>query len=78
MSHPVSYAEQRDQKHNINLCNHERYPVHLKCLRNIQKIKYPDFQAMTQRYQATHCRYIKRGILSGVCTAKILIHSFDV
>ena len=47
MSHSVSHAEQRDQKHNINLCNHERYPVHLKCLRNIQKIKYPDLQAMT-------------------------------
>ena len=47
MSHLVSHAEQRDQKHNINLCNHERYPVHLKYLRNIQKIKYPDFQAMT-------------------------------
>ena len=47
MSHSVSHAEQRDQKHNINLCNHERYPVHLKYLRNIQKIKYPDFQAMT-------------------------------
>ena len=47
MSHSVSHAEQKNQKHNINLCNHERYPVHLKYLRNIQKIKYPDFQAMT-------------------------------
>ena len=47
MSHSISHAEPMDQKHSINLCNHERYPVHLKCLRNIQKIKYPDFQAMT-------------------------------
>ena len=47
MSHSVSHTEQRNQKHNINLCNHERYPGHLKCLKNIQKIKYPDFQAMT-------------------------------
>ena len=47
MSHSISHAEPVDQKHSINLCNHERYPVHLKCLRNIQKIKYPDFQAMT-------------------------------
>ena len=47
MSHWISHAETMDQKHSINLCNHERYPVHLKCLRNIQKIKYPDFQAMT-------------------------------
>ena len=47
MSHSVSHTEQRNQKHSINLCNHERYLGHLKCLRNIQKIKYPDFQAMT-------------------------------
>ena len=49
MSHSVSHMEQRNQKHSINLCNHERYPGHLKCLKNIQKIKYPDFQAMTIR-----------------------------
>ena len=34
-------------EHSINVQSHERYPVHLKCLRNIKKIKYPDFQAMT-------------------------------
>ena len=51
MSHSVSHTEQRNQKHSINLCNHERYLGHLKCLRNIQKIKYPDFQAMTVRIQ---------------------------
>ena len=33
-----------DKEYNINLCNHERYPVHLKYLR---KIKYSDFQIMT-------------------------------
>ena len=49
MFHSISHEEPMDQKHSINLCNHERYPVHLKCLRNIQKIKYPDFQAMTYR-----------------------------
>ena len=47
MTHSISHAEPMDQKHSINLCNHEGYLVHLKCLRNIQKIKYPDFQAMT-------------------------------
>ena len=34
-------------EHSIKVESHERYPVHLKCLRNIKKIKYPDFQAMT-------------------------------
>ena len=34
-------------EHSIKEESHERYPVHLKCLRNIKKIKYPDFQAMT-------------------------------
>ena len=50
MSHSISHAESMDLKHSINLCNHERYPVHLKCLKNIQKIKYPDFQAMTHGF----------------------------
>ena len=51
MSHSISHTEPTDQKHSINLCNHERYPVHLQCLRNIQKIKYPDFQAMTYLFR---------------------------
>ena len=54
MSHLVSHTEQRNQKHSINLCNHERYPGHLKCLKNIQKIKYPDFQAMTPTIPESH------------------------
>ena len=48
MFHSISHEEPMDKKHSINLCNHERYLVHLKCLRNIKKIKYPDFQAMTR------------------------------
>ena len=34
-------------EHSIKEGSHERYPVHLQYLRNIKKIKYPDFQAMT-------------------------------
>ena len=34
-------------EHSIKEGSHERYPVHLQCFRNIKKIKYPDFQAMT-------------------------------
>ena len=34
-------------EHSIKVESHERYLVHLQCLRNIKKIKYPDFQAMT-------------------------------
>ena len=63
MTHSISHAEPMDQKHSINLCNHERYPVHLKCLRNIQKIKYPEFQAMTeilQKDSETLTAYINR------------------
>ena len=47
MCHSIYHVESMDKKHSINLCNHEGYPVHLKYLRNIKKIKYPDFQAMT-------------------------------
>ena len=36
-------------EHSIKEESHERYPVHLQCLGNIKKIKYPDFQAMTSR-----------------------------
>ena len=47
MPHLISLAESMNLEHSIKVGNHERYPVHLKCLRNIKKIKCPDFQAMT-------------------------------
>ena len=37
-------------EHSIKEGNHERYSVHLQCLRNVKKIKYPDFQAMTFKW----------------------------
>ena len=47
MPHSISLAALMNLEHSIKEGGHERYPVHLKCLRNIKKIKYPDFQAMT-------------------------------
>ena len=47
MSHSISLAESMNLEHSIKVGSHKRYPVHLKCLRNIKKIKYPNFQAMT-------------------------------
>ena len=48
MPHSFSYAVSMNLEHSIKEESHERYPVHLQCLGNIKKIKYPDFQAMTQ------------------------------
>ena len=47
MPHSISLAKSMNLEYSIKVESHERYPVHLKCLRNIRKIKYPDFQAMT-------------------------------
>ena len=47
MPHSISLAASMNLEHSIKEVSHERYPVHLQCLRNIKKIKYPDFQAMT-------------------------------
>ena len=47
MPHSISLVASMSLEHSIKVGSHERYPVHLKCLRNIKKIKYPDFQAMT-------------------------------
>ena len=47
MPHSFSYAVSMNLEHSIKEESHERYPVHLQCFRNIKKIKYPDFQAMT-------------------------------
>ena len=44
MPHSFSLAVSMNLEHSIKKESHERYPVHLQCLR---KIKYPDFQAMT-------------------------------
>ena len=47
MPHSFSYAVSMNLEHSIKKESHERYLVHLQCFRNIKKIKYPDFQAMT-------------------------------
>ena len=47
MPHSFSLAVSMNLEHSIKEESHERYPVHLQCLGNIKKIKYPDFQAMT-------------------------------
>ena len=49
MPHSFSYAVSMNLEHSIKEGSHERYPDHFQCFRNIKKIKYPDFQAMTQR-----------------------------
>ena len=53
MPHSFSHAVSMNLEHSIKEGSHERYPVHLQCFRNIKKIKYPDFQAMTP-----HCKTI--------------------
>ena len=47
MPHSISLAASKNLEHSIKEGSHERYPVHLQCLRNIKKKKNPDFQAMT-------------------------------
>ena len=47
MPHSISLAASMSLEYSIKEGSRERYLVHLKCLRNIKKIKYPDFQAMT-------------------------------
>ena len=47
MPDSFSYAVSMNLEHSIKEGSHERYPDHLQCFRNIKKIKYPDFQAMT-------------------------------
>ena len=54
MPHFISLATSMNLEHSIKKESHERYPVHLQCLRNIKKIKYPDFQAMTVVMQYFH------------------------
>ena len=49
MPHSFSYAVSMNLEHSIKEESHERYTDHLQCFRNIKKIKYPDFQAMTVR-----------------------------
>ena len=48
MPHSFSYAVSMNLEHSIKEGSHERYPDHFQCFRNIKKIKYPDFQAMTK------------------------------
>ena len=47
MPHSFSYAVSMNLEHSIKEGSPEIYPDHLQCFRNIKKIKYPDFQAMT-------------------------------
>ena len=47
MPHSSSYAVSMNLEHSIKEGSHERYTDHFQCFRNIKKIKYPDFQAMT-------------------------------
>ena len=47
MPHFISFAASMNLEHSIKEESHERYPVHLQCLRNIKKIKYLDCQATT-------------------------------
>ena len=47
MPHSFSHAVSMNLEYSIKEGSHERYPDHLQCFRNIKKIKYPDFQAMT-------------------------------
>ena len=47
MPHSFSHVVSMNLEHSIKEGSHERYPDHLQCFRNIKKIKYPDFQAMT-------------------------------
>ena len=51
MPDSFSLAASMNLEHSIKEGSHERYPVHLQCLRNIKKIKYPDYQAMTYTSQ---------------------------
>ena len=56
MPHSISLAASMSLEYSIKVGSHERYLVHLRCLRNIKKIKYPDFQAMTHLFNTV--RYI--------------------
>ena len=53
MPHSFSHAVSMNLEHSIKEGSHERYPVHLQCFRNIKKIKYPAFQAMTLALAST-------------------------
>ena len=57
MPHSFSYAVSMNLEHSIKEGSHERYPDHFQCFRNIKKIKYPDFQAMTD-IKAKQCKTI--------------------
>ena len=41
MPHSFSYAVSMNLEHSIKEGSHERYPVHLHCLRKIKKNKIP-------------------------------------
>ena len=47
MPYSFSHAVSMNPEHSIKEGSPERYPDHFQCFRNIKKIKYLDFQAMT-------------------------------
>ena len=59
MPHSFSYAVSMNLEHSIKEGSHERYPDHLQCFRNIKKIKYPDFQAMTLKIKLSKKKPLK-------------------
>ena len=75
MPHSFSYAVSMNLEHSIKEGSHERYPVHLQCFKNIKKIKYPDFQAMTlslveKRQKIQLNLYTSLRIFSGISVMK--------
>ena len=56
MPHSFSYAVSMNLEHSIKEESHERYTDHFQCFRNIKKIKYPDFQAMTYLSFQANCQ----------------------
>ena len=69
MPHSFSLAVSMNLEHSIKEGSHKRYPVHLQCFRNIKKIKYPDFQAMTESSK-------KRSEFMALCCLAWMQHFF--
>ena len=72
MPHSFSHAVSMNLEHSIKEGSHERYPDDLQCFRNIKKIKYPDFQAMTKKLSfKTHLlTMIRETLLTAILSRK--------
>ena len=68
MPHSFSYAVSMNLEHSIKEGSHERYTDHFQCFRNIKKIKYPDFQAMTNI----------KGVHWAGCDTLVMYHSMTL